>query len=50
MAMKSFLLINQKVKEKGYGRFLSYLLVKRWLEEKISSPNLLIEYSEIDFE
>lgn len=47
--MKTFLEISNKVSIKGYGRFLSYLLVKKWLEEKIKMPDMIVGYSDIDF-
>lgn len=47
--MKSFILINRLVREKGYGRFLSYLLVDKMIQVKIDEPKTLIEYSDIDF-
>lgn len=47
--MKSFIMINRLVSTKGYGRFLSYLLVNKMLEVKINDPSIIIEYSDIDF-
>jgi len=47
--MKSFIQISRQVSDKGYGRFLSYLLVSKFLDEKIKNPDMLIEYSDVDF-
>lgn len=49
--MKTFILINRLVREKEYySRILNYLLVNKMLEVRISNPNILIEYSDIDFD
>jgi hypothetical protein len=48
--MESFILINRMVADKGYGRFLSYLLVNKMLQVKIDEPDTLLEYSDIDFD
>ena len=46
--MKKFLQISRTVKEKRYGCFLSYLLVKKSLEYVLESPNTV--FIDVDFD
>ncbi|HRH58756.1 MAG TPA: hypothetical protein PLS10_13980 [Chitinophagales bacterium] len=45
--MKKFLEISRTVRQKGYGYFLSYLLVKKSLEIVLESPNTI--FIDVDF-
>lgn len=38
------------VREQGYSRFLSYLLVAKSLQVKIDEPSTLVEYLTVEFD
>lgn len=48
--MKSFIHICRMARSQRYGRFLTYLLVKKALEVKIADPSTLAEHLIVEFE
>lgn len=37
------------VADQGYGRFLSYMLVQKALQEKIDDPSIMAEHLIVEF-
>jgi hypothetical protein len=47
--MKKFIQINRNVSQQGFGKFLSYLLVKKSLELIIEDPSIIAEHLIVEF-